>query len=389
MFGTSGVKDRGSKCPSKLVAYDSEISHEFGTKFSKSGVTVRANDFAATGSRTDILHISEAYGGGVQSAVFRYIEHSPELNHRILVRVRVGHDIEEECPAHLTRYNGSIVAFLLFARSLILETKPGAVHLHSSFAGLLRAFPLQGIKVIYTPHAYAFLRRDQSLAARAMYWIAESILSKRAQTIAAISPFEVAVAAKLSSAPTRVSYLPNVVSDEVGNLQQTVREGVTPVVVTVGRVSAQKDPLFFSKVARATRLDIQWVWVGDGDSLLKNELERAGVQVTGWMPNEKVHNEIARADLYFHSSEWEGAPITLLEAAAIGTPVLARGIETLTGLGFQLTDDCPIAAAQAIERFFGDDEYGRQIRQATLDSVEVHSPQVQASVLKSLYGRAI
>lgn len=347
------------------------------------------NNFGTKFGRIDILHISEAYGGGVQSAVSRYIEHSPDLNHRILVRARVSHDIEENCPASVTRYRGSIFSFLLFARSLILETNPRVVHLHSSFAGLLRAFPLPGIKVIYTPHAYAFLRRDQSVTARATYWIVESILSKRAQTIAAISPFEVSVAAKLSSAHTQVSYLPNVVSGEVGKLQPTGRKGRTPVVVTVGRVSAQKDPLFFSDVARAARLQIQWVWVGDGDSTLKNELESAGVQVTGWMPNEEVHNEIARADLYFHSAEWEGAPITLLEAAAIGTPVLARGIETLAGLGFPLTEDSPFAAARAIERFFGDDDYGRRIRQATSDSVEVHSPRVQASVLKSLYGQTI
>ena len=347
---------------------------------------MRENGLTDKGSRVDILHISEAYGGGVQSAVSRYIEHSPQLNHQILVRARASHDIEEECPARLTRYTGSIPAFLLFARSLVVETKPRVVHLHSSFAGLLRAFPLPGVRIIYTPHAYAFLRRDQSLSVRAMYWLVESILSKRNQTIAAISPFEVSVAAKLSSAQARVSYLPNVVSHEVGKSRLARQKGKTPVVVTVGRVSAQKDPLFFSNVARAARLQIRWVWVGDGDPFLKNQLESAGVRVTGWMPNDRVHSEIARADLYFHSAEWEGAPITLLEAAAIGTPVLARGIETLTGLGFPLTEDSPFAAAQAIERFFSDDAYGHRIRELTLDSVEVHSPQVQASVLQTLYG---
>lgn len=335
-----------------------------------------------------MLHISEAYGGGVQSAISRYVEHSPDLNHRILVRMRTEHDIEEGNSVEITGFNGSMPAFLLHARAIILETKPRIVHLHSSFAGLLRTFRFGNTKIIYTPHAYAFLRGDQSAVARAAYLGVEMMLSRRPQTIAAISPFEAASAARLAGGGTDIAYLPNVAADHVGPARQAHHGDQTPEVVMVGRISAQKDPSFFAAMARAVRTDIRWKWVGDGDAVLKNELEAAGVQVTGWIPNDQVHKHIAHADLYVHSAKWEGAPITLLESAALGTPVLARGIDCLEGLGFELTRDCPVAAARAVERFFADAHYRRRAEIATLDSVKIHSPGVQADALESLYGRA-
>lgn len=344
-------------------------------------------------SHADVLHISEAYGGGVQSAISRYIEHSPELDHRILVRMRTEHDIEESSSVEITGFDGSMPAFLLHARAVILETQPRIVHLHSSFAGLLRTFRFGKTKIVYTPHAYAFLRGDQSAVARAAYLGVESLLSKRPQTIAAISPFEAASAARMAGGDTDIAYLPNVAADHVTpqdphTVTADHHQDGTPEVVMVGRISAQKDPSFFAAMARAVRSEIRWRWVGDGDADLKEELEAAGVEVTGWVPNDQVHKHIARADLYLHSAKWEGAPITLLESAALGTPVLARGIDCLEGLGFPLTADSPAGAARAVERFFHDDEFRRRASAATRDSVKIHSPSVQADALESLYRRA-
>lgn len=337
----------------------------------------------------DVLHISEAYGGGVQSAVSRYIENSPNLVHEVLVRTRPEHDIAESCAARTIGYNGSLPGFVRAARTHILETRPNAIHLHSSFAGLLRLFDFgPDIKVIYTPHAYAFLRRDTSSLARSAYRAIETVLSKRSQTIAAISPFEAASAARMAGPATEVTYLPNVVAGITRPMTSGHEPDERPEVVMAGRISAQKDPLFFAEAARASHRDLRWTWVGDGDEEMKDTLEQAGVTVTGWLPTELVKKHIAAADLYLHSAEWEGAPITLLEAAAVGTPILARGIDTLEGLGFPLTRNCPLAAAEAVDRFFSDRTYRMRAQAETSESVAVHSPGVQSIVLDSLYRSA-
>ncbi|MDI9915073.1 glycosyltransferase [Rhodococcus sp. IEGM 1379] len=166
-------------------------------------------------------------------------------------------------------------------------------------------------------------------------------------------------------------------------LDETTRE-----VVMVGRISAQKDPGFYASAARAARSNVRWTWVGDGDAVMRSDLEQAGVTVTGWLPNAQVRQHLARADLYLHSARWEGAPVTLLEAAAVGTPVLARGIAELEGLGFPLIEDCPDAAACAVDRFFADLDFREGVRKATSESVEIHSPLVQNRALEALYGNA-
>ncbi|KZF09111.1 hypothetical protein A2J03_03315 [Rhodococcus sp. EPR-157] len=319
----------------------------------------------------------------------RYIENSPRLVHQVLVRTRTEHDIAEVCSARAVCYNGTLPGFLVAARTHISQSRPPIVHLHSSFAGLLRMFDFgPDIKIIYTPHAYAFLRRDCSLLARGVYKLAESALSKRTQTIAAISPFEAASAAKMAGKSTEVVYLPNVVPHVARPAPSSPASNKRFKVVMAGRISAQKDPAFFAMTARAAHSDVKWTWVGDGDADMRNELERAGVTVTGWLPNDLVKQQIAEADLYLHSAKWEGAPITVLEAAAVGTPVLARGVQSMEGLGYLLTDDCPRAAAQAVDRFFSDSNYRRTAQAATEDSVLVHSPVIQSAALTALYGRA-
>ncbi|NIL74764.1 hypothetical protein RhoFasB10_00853 [Rhodococcus sp. B10] len=339
--------------------------------------------------RADVLHISEAYGGGVQSAISRYIENSPSLVHQVLVRTRSEHDIAEPCGAESISYNGSLAGFIRAARAHILRTKPNAIHLHSSFAGLLRLFDFgPDIKVVYTPHAYAFLRRDSSGAARSAYRAIETVLSRRAQTIAAISPFEAASAARMAGPSTEVTYLPNVVPDAALVPPSDHGPDGRPEVVMAGRISAQKDPLFFAEVARASHSNVRWTWVGDGDADMREVLEQAGVVITGWVPSDLVKKHIAAADLYLHSAEWEGAPITLLEAAAVGTPILARGIDALEGLGFPLTRNCPRAAADAVDRFFSDGAYRHRAQRETRESVAVHSPAVQSLALDTLYRRA-
>jgi hypothetical protein len=158
------------------------------------------------------------------------------------------------------------------------------------------------------------------------------------------------------------------------------------VIVTVGRITPQKDPGFFAETVAAVRTDADWRWIGDGDPEMRRLLEAAGVEVAGWMKNCDVLRSIADADLYLHSARWEGAPVTLVEAAAIGTPVLARSITCLEGLGFQLAGCTPVDSAATIDRFFTDSAFRISTTVATKESAALHHPTVQRAVLDQLYG---
>ncbi len=130
------------------------------------------------------------------------------------------------------------------------------------FRGRSSGLPLPDVKVVYTPHSYSFLRADISPLVRAGYLGAEYLLSRSPHTIAAISPHEAATAARLISGRASVTYLPNAAGDVSHSV--AVRErghSARLQVVTVGRISAQKDPSFLARVVERVG-DPSLTWTG-------------------------------------------------------------------------------------------------------------------------------
>ena len=73
------------------------------------------------------------------------------------------------------------------------------------------------------------------------------------------------------------------------------------------------------------RLEIEnarFVWVGTGDSRREAMLRAVGVEVTGWLPQESVRAQLAGASVYVQTSRWEGLPLSVLQAMAVGLPCL-------------------------------------------------------------------
>jgi glycosyltransferase involved in cell wall biosynthesis len=103
----------------------------------------------------------------------------------------------------------------------------------------------------------------------------------------------------------------------------------------VGRIAPQKDPKYFTEVARWARNyggDFEFVWVGDGEKDFKKTLLDSGVKITGWKDRKGVEKELMAADIYVHTAAWEGFPVTILDAAKIGLPILARRADYLEGM---------------------------------------------------------
>ena len=102
-----------------------------------------------------------------------------------------------------------------------------------------------------------------------------------------------------------------------------------PVVVAVGRLAAQKDfPTLlraFSVVRRGRRAKL--LILGEGEDRAKLErlvadLEiRDDVELLGHVRNPYPY--LTHADLFVLSSAWEGLPTTLIEALALGVPVVS------------------------------------------------------------------
>jgi glycosyltransferase involved in cell wall biosynthesis len=105
--------------------------------------------------------------------------------------------------------------------------------------------------------------------------------------------------------------------------------GAPPVVLSVGRLSPQKD---FPTLIRAfaelrNQQPARLVILGEGRErrALEALIAELGLVDLVWMPGSVAnpHAYVSRAALYVLCSRWEGLPNALIEALAIGTPAIA------------------------------------------------------------------
>jgi glycosyltransferase involved in cell wall biosynthesis len=241
--------------------------------------------------------------------------------------------------------------------------------------------------IVYTPHCFAFERRDLNPVVRTSYHTIERVLFRRAAAVAACSPREAELARRLGRrAPTRVRYVPNVFRPSAGAARSVSSRGGLRVVGQ-GRLNLQKDPAFFRRVATAVHAvdpTVEFTWIG-GDPESEVEAMRAvGVETTGWVPRHVVLEHLAEAQVYLHTASWEGAPVALLEAAASGLAVVARDIPAMSALDVPLRRSTPEELAELILGL-RDPSTLAQARRSTASWLAVHDPQEQVAALNGVY----
>ena len=85
---------------------------------------------------------------------------------------------------------------------------------------------------------------------------------------------------------------------------------------------------------------------------MRTVLTDAGVRITGWMTGSALAAELGGASVYFHSANYEGFPLSVLDAAALDRPVVARRIDALADSPlhtFVGESRCSAAVLRAIE----------------------------------------
>lgn len=205
---------------------------------------------------------------------------------------------------------------------LIKEINPSIIHLHSSKAGALGRIASVNYsgKVFYTPNGYAFLRTDISIFRRMVYRLSESILSKIFKAvIIACGDSEYEFAKKMGKA----FVVRNSVNVEEITKYNSGEKNNRIVIGTIGRLCEQKNPVLFNRLAERFP-EISFVWIGDGE--LRDRLKFKNIEVTGWLDREKALKRLSGFDIYIQTSSWEGLPFTLLEAMAMGKPVVVSSV---------------------------------------------------------------
>lgn len=332
-----------------------------------------------------ILHVTEALGGGIQSAIANYTSGLDDLEHAIFARERAGqatHGIEGV--GSLELYSGGLLGFLGRLRAKVLDERPDLVHLHSSFAGLARAVLPRGTRIVYSPHCYAMERRDVPLPVRWAFGAVEFVLAQRPQVTVAVSPREAGIARRLGRRNPAFVVLNPSPFEPALRKEPRLRD-----VVMVGRISPQKDPALFAAVARELADEpVQFAWVGDGDHPDGDALLLSGVEVTGWLAPTQLRHRLASAALYLHTAAWEGGPVSTIEAAALGVPILARDIPSMRSLGYPLGGATATELAGQVKRFFDSADYRKEVVATTERIASETSKPAMAEALRAAYTSA-
>ncbi|WP_111766543.1 glycosyltransferase [Nakamurella deserti] len=327
-----------------------------------------------------ILHVTQCRGGGVPRAVDMLAAVDPDDAHLLLTPEPHAHDA-----AVFTEIRplGDGLDAVRTVRRAVRELRPDVVHAHSSWAGMTARVAGLGVPVVYQPHAFVFDGQTRRPAVRAGFRAVESVLARRTAAFVVLTPHEQRLARSLRARVPAV-LVPNRPSVERA---ATVAPAGPPVVAMVGRISPQKDPAFFARVARdvtARRPDVSFVWIGDGDPTLSAGLSAAGVRITGWVRGPALADELSAATVYFHSANYEGFPLSVLDAAALDRPVVARRIDALADSPLHLFDT-EAACADAVLRAVSDPGYRAELQAAGELLLAGMNSTTMAAALTGLY----
>lgn len=217
-------------------------------------------------------------------------------------------------------------------RRLFRELSPDLIALHSTKAGMLGRLAAVGLRVpvVFTAHGWSFTE-GISLGTARCYRMLERWASRLADRIITVSHYDRLLGLDAGiGPPTRLVTVHNGLSDtssqaHPGDAQPPVR------IISVARLDRQKDHKTLFR-ALAGLLDYEWTLdlVGDGplEQRLREEAIRLDIaqRVNFLGLRLDVAELLSRSHVFVLASNWEGFPLTTLEAMRAGLPVVSTAV---------------------------------------------------------------
>lgn len=342
---------------------------------------------------THVLHVTQPVDGGVGRVVFDVADGQQQLGLRVTVASPAGWLPEQlrtrDVPWvqwNAVRAPGAdLVGELRRFAAVVRAVRPDVVHLHSSKAGLVGRLHLRGSRpTLFTPHGWSWQAVAGPVARATIAW--ERYALRWTSLLVCVSDAEVAAGRERGVSPRRdrapVVVRPGVDLSvfrpaDVGEQARTrARFGIGErerVALCVGRLNEQKGqavlvagwPRVVAQVSQA-----RLVLVGEGP--LRDDLEasvrRLGIadNVSFVPPNDDIADWYRAADVVVVASRHgEAMPLTPLEAAACGRPVVATDVAGIResvspDVGAVVAPDDAERLAEAVARRLADPALAEQ-----------------------------
>lgn len=319
-----------------------------------------------------ILHVvtlSEL--GGAQSVVLNLAIESSEIGHQVMVVSSKGGDLWKVLPDTILKWEIEALhrevrplddlKVFFELRKIFRQFAPDVIHLHSSKIGLVGRFAFPSKRIIYTVHGFDSIR----ISFR-QFLPFEKLFQSLCARIVSVSKYD---QRNLISEGINhnLHCIPNGVQDYTVDkhrwensrlkfLQETMRSVKGFKVICIARISKQKNFDLFCEIAKSlVNHEINFFWIGNKEPLfnLPPNLHCLGEV-------ENAHVLLDEADLFMLPTNYEGMPISILEALCYSTPVVASSVggvpEVLDGKNGNALRNNAEEFSQAILRYAYDPE---------------------------------
>lgn len=277
-------------------------------------------------------------------------------------------------------------------RKLIKIYNPDIVYAHSSKAGAIARIADIGFKnrCVYNPHGWAFNMRCSTMK-RKMYIAIERMAAPFCDKIICISDAEKQSALdKKICREDKLEVIFNGVDIEAyenGTHGAVKRKDLNIpedafIVGMVGRVSSQKAPDVFVKMAKQVKNKVpnsHFIIVGGGDQeaeIKKYARDNAFLDclhITSWVDNPMSYVELF--DVACLLSRWEGFGLALPEYMMAGKPIVASRVDAIPNIirdgenGLLVEVDDVTGASEAVLRIYSDEKLKNVLIKAGLETV--------------------
>ncbi|WP_407572312.1 glycosyltransferase family 4 protein [Deinococcus altitudinis] len=214
---------------------------------------------------------------------------------------------------------------------LLQKHRPDLLHLHSSKAGLIGrvAARLAGVPAVFTAHGWAFTEGASPARRQLAIW-SERLAAPLSAAIIAVSEYDRALSERLRvtrRARTIHNALPE--GSPVTRTEAESGAGGRVRLLMVARFAPPKNQALLLRAAAALPGTEVWL-IGEGPDLAETQAlaERLGMQDRVWFAGNRsdVGELLAQGDVFCLCSQYEGFPISILEAMRAGLPVVASDV---------------------------------------------------------------
>jgi glycosyltransferase involved in cell wall biosynthesis/GT2 family glycosyltransferase len=210
------------------------------------------------------------------------------------------------------------------------------IHAHGvrAAAACLPAAMFRRARLVVTIHGLHSLRRSTRKSglwlSRLALWRADRVIVLSSSDRSALIHARLAPAARVVS--VRGAFRdPRRIDRRRARIGLNVPDG-TLTVVWLGRLSREKSPSTFVSAIHAAAEQINVIGLMGGDGPLRPDVESSIANATapslvkmlGWL--EDPGELLSAADIFVSTSEWEGLPLSVLEAASVGLPLVLTDV---------------------------------------------------------------